>query len=114
MKLTKLKEARYTTGSTQIFVKKDFSYTNIGPFSSEEEANKFIEKIRSLSPNDVLKTVETQDPHDYLEEIVAKVKERTQEFGRRLGKKKVVRRRVPKKVKSLRSSRKKRTRKKSR
>ncbi len=113
MKLTKLKEARYAAGPIQIFVKKEFSYTNIGPFSSEEEAKKFIEKIKSLS-YDELKIVETQDPHDYLEETVAKVKERTQHFKSRLGKKKVVRRKVAKKVRSLRSSRKKRTRKKSR
>lgn len=108
----KLTEVRYIAGSTQIFVKKDFTNTNIGPFSSEESANKFIEKIRNLS-YDELKIVETRDPHDYLEEIVAKVRERTQGVGgRRLVKKKIVRRKVPKKVRSLRSSRKKRTRKK--
>lgn len=109
MKLTKLTEARYSTGPTQIFVKEAIgSYENIGPFSSEEEAKKFIEKVSSLFDfhNDlrILKIVETQSPRDYLEGIMAEAKEKAARIKLH-GKKKLVRRKVPKKVRSLRKSR---------
>jgi len=106
----KLTEVKYAVGPTQIFVKEAVgSYANIGPFSSEEEAKKFIETASSLDPNELrsLEIVETQSPQEYLEGLMAEAKEKADRLRRR-GKKKLVRRKIPKKVRSLRQSRQRR------
>ena len=124
MKLTNLQEAKYGATASAVFIRDNEKEKLIGPFSSQQKAQKFIDTLSEMfkkyfgeyaedfdhfDPRHYLEINASEDPkstmdemHEYIKADAARTVEQRKRFG---GKKKARRRKTKKKVRSLRASR---------